>query len=526
VGDGYLAQHNNDLGEIIADLGHEAMAQWIAERRPDLNADAHDLALELGRIITVAKRDAQPGESAGGRQEAVRKFAQQWDENTSQELSDSIIEALEANLGGGLVYHDSELRWGDKEYKRDRWAGQISDSGENRRPGLMFLRLGYLFFFDKAAFAILPEPLRKSIDGNAVLIDNLSQSFLGRPSADFTLTTLIALMNCSLIDKHIIETGAGDGVLSLAAWRMGASSLTLVDIDKNNLRQAKKHLELNGLIEGNNFHLLNADLKEGTTLAGQLKKVIPPGKQIAIVTDLGTSYQVSNSDIISFVKTLDGIDDFPPVTLFIAGGYGITSRGGSDILEDDLALIRSTGFLVSDRIAYKAIGNPSLGLGTYSKERQAVQATGTHLEPKKAWFATREIAGNSDVQQATGGIDFRSLPIVTQAVNNLRKGTPFALNPNRQKVSPSDLAEEWWQIEKLVTAGIAPSSERIKEYIQAASSQDSLDIDKVVSCISDILRQEEEGCCSTEPALRDILVVLEAGMSSGELKRVLVGEDA
>jgi hypothetical protein len=45
----------------------------------------------------------------------------------------------------------------------------------------------------------------------------------------------------------------------------------------------------------------------------------------------------------------------------------------------------------------------------------------------------------------------------------------------------------------------------------------------VVSCISDILRQQEELCCATEQVLRDILVVLDSGKSGQELKEVFVG---
>lgn len=65
VGVNYFAEHNNDPRSILTDLGHEAMAQWIAERRPDLNADAHELAGQAEEIIRVGQRsqsffDAEP----------------------------------------------------------------------------------------------------------------------------------------------------------------------------------------------------------------------------------------------------------------------------------------------------------------------------------------------------------------------------------------------------------------------------------------------------------------------------------
>ena len=87
-----------------------------------------------------------------------------------------------------------------------------------------------------------------------------------------------------------------------------------------------------------------------------------------------------------------------------------------------------------------------------------------------------------------------------------------------------DVSRELGDIQRMVNAGISPSGERIKEYVQASSVQGNLDIDKVISCISDILRLEEERCCATESQLRDILVVLESARSSQELKEIFVGK--
>ena len=122
---------------------------------------------------------------------------------------------------------------------------------------------------------------------------------------------------------------------------------------------------------------------------------------------------------------------------------------------------------------------------------------------------------------AAGGIDFRSLPIVTQAIGNLRMNMDIqAIN----RMRGIDVSRELGDIQRMVNAGISPSGERIKEYVQASSVQGNLDIDKVISCISDILRLEEERCCATESQLRDILVVLESARSSQELKEIFVGK--
>ncbi|MFA6358294.1 MAG: hypothetical protein WCY09_06485 [Candidatus Omnitrophota bacterium] len=54
MGDQYFAQHKNDFLAILADFVHEQMAGWVAQERPDIDADvAHELAGEAGRIVKV-----------------------------------------------------------------------------------------------------------------------------------------------------------------------------------------------------------------------------------------------------------------------------------------------------------------------------------------------------------------------------------------------------------------------------------------------------------------------------------------
>ena len=77
----------------------------------------------------------------------------------------------------------------------------------------------------------------------------------------------------------------------------------------------------------------------------------------------------------------------------------------------------------------------------------------------------------------------------------------------------------------MTSSGITPSSERIKEYIQTSCAQDNItqDKDKILLCISDILRLQEERCDHTDATLRDVLVVLESTKSTQELKQVFLG---
>jgi len=122
-----------------------------------------------------------------------------------------------------------------------------------------------------------------------------------------------------------------------------------------------------------------------------------------------------------------------------------------------------------------------------------------------------------------GGIDLRIMPMVTQPIAN------FSANLNKSTLRTlrnMDLEKEWTAIEKMIHAGFIPSAERIKEDIQAACLQGEieLDMDRIVSNISDILQAQEVRCQNTEPGLKDILIVLGAAASPLEINQVFLGK--
>ena len=121
----------------------------------------------------------------------------------------------------------------------------------------------------------------------------------------------------------------------------------------------------------------------------------------------------------------------------------------------------------------------------------------------------------------SGGIDFRVLPIARQPA-----ATAVSLNLKAlPTVSRGDFRPdaEWLQIQKMLDAGIVPSAGRIKEYLQNCCVRDDFDlqIDKVLNSVADILRIEEEQVSPTEPAFKEILVVLESGRSAVQIRPML-----
>jgi hypothetical protein len=108
-----------------------------------------------------------------------------------------------------------------------------------------------------------------------------------------------------------------------------------------------------------------------------------------------------------------------------------------------------------------------------------------------------------------GGINFTALPIITQP-----NGTwSFNLPPQQiQGLASLNLAEESIQINNLITAGITPSFERIKDLCLAFYVQHDLrnGKDTVLSCIRDTLRLQEGSLVVTEAEYRELLIFLES----------------
>jgi hypothetical protein len=87
----------------------------------------------------------------------------------------------------------------------------------------------------------------------------------------------------------------------------------------------------------------------------------------------------------------------------------------------------------------------------------------------------------------------------------------------------AELNKEWMQIENMLNAGITPSSDRLKGYLQSCYQKQDFnqDIDKVLSCIADIFRFEEEKVAGTDLSLRQMLTLLESDKSVGEMQVAL-----
>jgi hypothetical protein len=126
---------------------------------------------------------------------------------------------------------------------------------------------------------------------------------------------------------------------------------------------------------------------------------------------------------------------------------------------------------------------------------------------------------SSSITDTKGGIDFRALPTTTQSGFSVASGNIPTLRP----LANINLDEAWVQIQNMLHAGIIPSSERIKEYLQACCEKKDIhqEIDKILACIADILRLQEERAISTDLSLKKMLALLESDKPANEMQFVL-----
>jgi hypothetical protein len=134
-------------------------------------------------------------------------------------------------------------------------------------------------------------------------------------------------------------------------------------------------------------------------------------------------------------------------------------------------------------------------------------------------------------QSGKGGIDLRALPIVTQPAPSISKEQLSPALSNAQKLSPDELErlnQDWSEIQNMISAGIIPSCERLRDYVnKACFAQDcSSRIDTVLNSMADIFRLEEDSVSPTDPVLRQMLVLLESNKPVNDLPAALTQIEA
>jgi len=508
------------------------------ERKIEVTADPEEVKAALeGKIPAnevaairaiedwVKEDEAKKSEPVDGTAisgEAVR--VEILDEQRAHQLAD----AINTKLGGTDLQSSSldtvEVAGG--KYKVERSASQ---DGEVR-----LLRLGPLVFVvleKPEGAADLAEGLRalkNKLNGLELYRQNAANVFLVTPTyyhrensiSPYALSVIAAMLaNAERFNGAVVfDAGAGDGLLARVALRLGAHRTVLIEKDPASLERARLLLAEDDWArdaqKAQRLVILPKDLAD-PSLKELLEGYQSGGKTSIALVNIGSHYDQPGKSPNKNALRL--VTELPEVSLVINGGH-------FKAVDEELELERGD----EDALAYQKARDQAKEIfwgddPVHPKFTVTGDSGKWHEIVYITLIATRTTAAGSTDMSGKGGIDFRSLPVVTQPLN--QGLLPATLSPNLSRGTvPIELDREWSEIENMLNGGIIPSIDRIKEYLAfSCTSEDcKARIDKALSCVAEILRTEEERCAPTELALKQLLVLLESDKPVKDFRAALV----
>ncbi|MFC1623747.1 glycoside hydrolase family 15 protein [Candidatus Omnitrophota bacterium] len=298
----------------------------IIEEEPALFSSIYDEVMTPGRWIHGGVREAI--EEVRGEKPTL---AERWDEDYSHKLSERIVDELALWYWRNWPPYRSDLRHKDKSYGRETWV---------TLSGIGFIRVGFLFFLDDKSYDLLSDDLKQDLSNNVILVNKLSKSIIATQGVNdslglHTIVTMLLLFETDLDGVRFVDMGAGDGMLSLVAAKLGAGKVILCEKNPDRLNEARLNLQLNGLKENEDFFLLEVDLMKQDKFREKLDSLKLMPMRTVVASNIGgivvkggdivpwDSYNATNITNIALIPVL--IQGGSIVTDFIGAGYVSTT---------------------------------------------------------------------------------------------------------------------------------------------------------------------------------------------------------
>jgi len=365
----------------------------------------------------------------------------------------------------------------------------------------------------------------------------LKPSYYGDFRRD-NLRKSVELAGADNFHGYVVDLGADDNALGEVILELYGNQIQFVegiDIEKrNNVREGPK---LGFKIQDKDSQVLPIDdnkadvviiryalhhmsLEQQENFLKEAKRILKPGGRLLIYEDTySTKIVPIDSDQYRFHEKLMKLRDSYRMKLFLAANdtfsHGIKDKNQPfpftyRTIEEWEQLFSGLGFK-RQRMQYFGIPIYDLhqapfGIFVFLNDKPQ--------ESLKDAAGVDSLASSSVVSteiKSPGGIDFRAtMPNIIQL-----QGQPI-LNEFKAWMSAPlaniNLTEEWSQMQGLLGAGISPSIQRIKEYSFACYQRRILNnqIGKILGCIADKARAEEDQAVETDLETKQLLALLGA----------------
>ena len=135
----------------------------------------------------------------------------------------------------------------------------------------------------------IPGPASRIPDPDMITIVIDPSTGFGTGHHATTRLCLRLLQQIEVRDRRVVDVGTGSGVLALAAWKLGASSVAAIDNDADALQNARENIDRNGAtgrievldVDVSSASLPAADIVLANLTAGVLQRHADPIRRLA-----------------------------------------------------------------------------------------------------------------------------------------------------------------------------------------------------------------------------------------------------
>ncbi len=187
----------------------------------------------------------------------------------------------------------------------------------------------------------------RHIEENTIVIPSLLNSFATHKAlSDFSFAAMALLYNIDLKGKRVIDLGSGDGLLSLAALKLGADQAVMFEINEKLMATAAVNMEANRYVEDFDFFISDHDISDRAAVASFMSRFEEDPKDAVVISNLGnwSNYNVTNRTSMGLIKPLEEVMN-ADVYAFIGGGY-TSEQERVSYARSDMEALKKEKFLI------------------------------------------------------------------------------------------------------------------------------------------------------------------------------------